>query len=440
MSQIVGISLLGCGVVGSGVLKILESQRSVIERRTGLVLDVRHVVVRDPARTRDIPQAFPKDRIHTDAARAIDDPAVSIVVELIGGTTYARELTERALLAGKHIVTANKSLLALAGPELFKLARQRNSSISFEASCAGGIPIIDALLRGLSANRIDALIGIVNGTCNFILSKMTRENMGYAEALAEAQALGFAEADPTLDVSGRDAAQKLAVLSTLAFGAHVREEDIERCGIDGLAADDIRYAGEFGHVIKLLASASRSKSGALRLRVSPTLVPQSDMLAQVSGSFNAVSVYGHALGHAMFYGRGAGQLPTGSAVVADILSTATGVGPAMFAALRSYPDSAETVRVEHADETESCFYIRLSVEDRPGVLAAVTDALGRASISLRAILQHESNTSDAVPVVILTHRCRTGALREALRQINALPANRATATCLPVLESPAEFA
>ncbi|HMB94488.1 MAG TPA: homoserine dehydrogenase, partial [Tepidisphaeraceae bacterium] len=302
-NQTVGICLLGCGIVGGGVEKILREQRELLRNRTGIDFELRHVVVKD----RD---AFPPNHaelpMSTDAAAAIDDPASNIIVELIGGTSIAGTFTERALKLGKPIVTANKSLLAARGPELFALARQHNTAIAFEASCGGGIPIIESLLHGLIANEIHALLGIVNGTCNFILSQMTQKGWSYQQALSEAQKLGFAEANPTLDVSGRDTAQKLAILGSLAFNVRIAESDIHVEGIDKLEAVDIGFAKELGYVIKLLAIAERV-DGQVSLRVHPTLVHTDDLLADVSSSFNAISVYGHALGHALFYGRGAGR-------------------------------------------------------------------------------------------------------------------------------------
>ncbi len=291
----IGIALIGCGVVGSGVVQILAEQRELLRARTGLSFDVRHVVVRDVSKQRPV-HGVP---ITSNWRMAIEDPQVKIVLELVGGTTVAANVVEAALKLGKPVVTANKSLLATHGQSLFASARLHNTCIAFEASCGGGIPIIDALCRGLVANRIDALVGIVNGTCNVILTRMTKNGWSYDEALKEAQKLGFAEADPTLDVSGRDAGQKLALLASLAFNARVREDDIHIEGIDTLQTADIAMAGELGYVIKLLAIAERV-GDAIALRVHPTLVHQNDVLAEVSGSFNAISVYGHAVGHTLF--------------------------------------------------------------------------------------------------------------------------------------------
>jgi homoserine dehydrogenase len=436
-----GICLLGCGVVGGGVVQLLRDQRELLQRRTGLSFDIRHVVVRDAAAHGAKNPGLP---FTTDAAKAIDDPAVKIVIEVMGGQQPAGSYVERALKLGKPVVTANKSLLAVRGPELFSLARQYNSCIAFEASAGGGIPIIEALSRGLVANRVDALVGIVNGTCNVILTRMTRNGWTYQQALAEAQKLGFAEADPTMDVSGRDAAQKLALLAGLAFNARVAERDVLTEGIDTLQPADIEFAKDLGYVIKLLAIGERDAAGRLALRVHPTLVHKDDVLAEVSGPFNAISVYGSALGHALFYGRGAGQMPTASAIVSDLVQTAIGVVPLAFKAMNIYPDSAEPAKVLPPEQVRSRYYLRLAVKDRPGVMGAVTNILGGNGISLSAILQHETSDGTSgeptVPVVITTHRADDGAMRKSLAQINALETVAAPTTCLRIIDQPKEFA
>ncbi len=436
----VRLAMLGCGVVGSGVVSILREQADLLRQRTGLSFDIAHVVVRDPAKARGLPAST---RLSTDAEAALSDPAVDIVVELIGGTTTAGEYLIRALRAGKSVVTANKSLLATRGPELFQMARDHGASIAFEASCAGGIPIINSMMHGLVANRIDTLVGIVNGTCNFILTKMTREGLDYGAALRQAQAAGFAEADPTLDVSGRDAAQKLALLASLAFNARVAEADIAVSGIDTLDPRDIRYAGELGYVIKLLAVARRQMNGSaatdrLSLSVAPTLVNKSDVLADVSGSFNAVSLYGSAVGHALFYGRGAGSLPTASAVVSDIVHTALGLTPLAFKKLSLLPVSSRPLALVPPEQRMSRFYLRLGAKDQPGVLAQVTRVLGDEGISIASILQHESGDSSSVPLVITTHLASEAAVRSAAGRIDALESITQPSVCLRIIDPPAE--
>jgi homoserine dehydrogenase len=428
MANSIGITVLGCGVVGGGVVNILTEQRELLRSRTGLTFDVLHIVDKNP----DVAKRFPSIAFTTDASAAIADPKVQIVVELIGGTGVAGKFVEQALTAGKHVVTANKSLLATRGSEFFSLARKHDASIGFEASCGGGIPIINAILHGLSANRNDAIVGILNGTCNFILSQMTRHGWSYAQALAEAQKAGFAEADPTLDVSGRDTAQKLAILGGLAFNARIAESDIHLEGIDTLQDTDIKLAGELGYV------GERVKD-KLSLRVHPTLVHHDDVLADVSGSFNAVSLYGHAVGHTLYYGRGAGSMPAASAVVADIVNVGLGVIPLAFKQLQVFPDTAAKAAVLPFEELQSRYYLRLTAKDVPGVLADVTAALGKNGISLSAVLQRESNESKTVPVVITTHLAREGSVRKALAEIDALPTVTPKTVCLRIIDQPKEF-
>jgi homoserine dehydrogenase len=483
--RIIGISLLGCGVVGSGVARILAEQRDLIARRTGLTFDLRHVVVRDPVKAR---ATFGKLPLHTDARAAIEDPQVQIIVELIGGTGEAGELVRKALSLGKPVVTANKSLLAAHGRELFALAKKHASAISFEASCGGGIPIIQALTHGLIANEISALVGIVNGTCNVILTRMTVNGWTYKEALAEAQRLGYAEADPTMDVSGRDTAQKLAILASLAFNANVAEADIHIEGIDTLDPLDIRFAKELGYVIKLLAIAERGEGSGVRvqgsanagtergtergtgaliaplgtergtgalssslipqprtlnpisLRVHPTLVHKQDVLADVSGSFNAISVYGHALGHCLFYGRGAGQMPTASAVVSDLIQTALGTAGLAFQQLQIFTDATPAANILPFEELQSRYYLRVLAKDQPGVMARVAAVLGKYEVSISAILQHESGENNHVPIVITTHMAKEGALQRAIKEINSLPVIQPPAACLRIIDQPKESA
>jgi homoserine dehydrogenase len=442
----IGIALLGCGTVGGGVVNILLKQRDVLKQRTGIDLVLRHVVVKSkeeyPPNAAELPMS-------TDAGEAIADPAVDVIVELIGGTGVAFSFVERALKAGKPVVTANKALLAVKGPELFNLARENNTCIAFEASAGGGIPIIDALQRGLIANRVDALLGIVNGTCNFILSQMTQKGWSYDQALKEAQAQGFAEANPTMDVSGRDSAQKLAILASIAFNVKVDEADIHLEGIDKLDAADLKFAQELGYVVKLLAIAERARIGndaaahqsdPISLRVHPTLVHADDQLAQVSGSFNAVSFFGHALGHALFYGRGAGRMPTASAVVSDIIGIALGTTPLSFKQLRIFPDATPPARVLPFHELQTRYYLRIMVKDEPGVIGQLSQILGSHGISISAIRQRETEDEQFVPIVITTHRAGEGSMQDALKQINALPTTAEQSVCIRIIDQPKEFA
>jgi len=432
----VDVAILGCGTVGGGVVNILRDNHDMLLGRTGIDFQLRHVVVKDRS---EYPPNAPELPMSTDANAAIDDPASEVVLELIGGTTIAGTLIERALRLGKPVVTANKSLLALRGHELFALARKHDTCIAFEASVGGGIPIIDAVLRGLVANRIDAILGIVNGTCNFILTQMTGKGWTYDQALKEAQKQGFAEANPTLDVSGRDAAQKLAILASLAFNARVVESDIHVEGIDNVEPADIQFAREMGYVIKLLAIAERANGDRISLRVHPTLVHKDDVLADVGGPFNAISVFGHALGHALWYGRGAGRMPTASAVVSDLVGVAMGTTALSFRQLRTLPDMTSKAIVLPFQELQSRYYIRLAAMDQPGVLAQITAALGRQGISLSSILQHEAVGTEHVPVVITTHVAREGAMQAALKEIDGLPTTVPRTVCLRIVDQPKEF-
>lgn len=453
----VGVALIGCGVVGGAVLRLLVQDGARLACRTGIELDVRRVVVRDVNRTRALPVGLRPER---DAMAAVQDPAVEVVVELVGGVDFAGAVVEAAIRAGKSVVTANKALLAERGPSLFELARSRGVGIGFEASCAGGIPVISALTQGLVANQITAVVGIVNGTCNFILTQMTRRGWTYGDALREAQRLGYAEADPALDVSGRDAAQKLALLASLALGAQVRERDIAVSGIEKVDAADIRFAGELGYVIKLLAVARRvgevGVAGAVSLQVGPMLVPRSDVLADVSDAFNAVSVYGSPVGHVLLYGRGAGGGPTASAVVSDVIQAALGVSATHLASMPLLA-GGEPVRVVSDDADRSRYYLRLEAVDRPGVLARITRVLGELQISVASFLQHDPIPAPgsavgplqkeggvlaeggSVPLVITTHHASASAMKRAVEQIGQLPDLRGEVVCLRVLDVPPEF-
>ena len=431
----VSIALLGHGTVGRGVVRLLTDAGGDLSRRTGAHYELRHVVVRDPARHADVAAALP---LTTDAIAAVTDSAVDVVIELVGGVDLARQYVVAALEAGKSVVTANKALVAAHGPELFELARENNVALAFEASCGGGIPIIGALTNGLLANEIQALVGILNGTSNFILSRMTDGGDTYDAALAEAQRLGFAEADPTLDVNGRDVAQKLSILAGLAFGERVDEKTIHVEGIAGLAAEDIAFAGELGYVVKLLATATRNEEGRVSLSVFPGLVAAGDPLADVKGPFNAVATYGHALGRSLFVGRGAGQMPTASAVVADLLSLTIGGHAELFRRLNVYPDRARPADVIDFEQTEHRYYLRIVARDVPGVMADLTRCLGSAGISLSAILQRDAHGGEFVPVVVTTHLAREGSLRRAVEAINALASVRDPATLLRIVEMPQE--
>lgn len=432
--QPLGIALLGCGTVGSGVLRLLLEQPQRLARRAGRPLQLRRVIVRDQGRPRVV--SIPRELLSTELAKALDDPTVDVVVEVVGGTSWARTAVLGALAAGKDVVTANKALLALHGGEIFDAARQHGRAIAFEGSVAGGIPIITALSQSLSANQILALQGIVNGTSNFILSSMTDQGRSYADALAEAQHLGYAEADPTLDVDGTDAAQKLAILAHLAFGVIVPVERIERRGIAGLQQADLRYAHELGYTIKLLAEAWLHDR-RLALHVSPVLLQHRSPLAQVRGAFNAVRVVGDAVGDTLFYGQGAGQMPTASAVVADLIDVATGRAQQTFQTLRLWSSDDSGVTLQAGEHVRSRFYLRVHVQDRPGVLAEIARVLARHEISISSVIQHEAldeHEGSAVPLVIMTHTAQTGAFRAAVADMDQLGCVTARSVYYPVAD------
>jgi homoserine dehydrogenase len=422
-----GIALIGCGTVGSGVARLLLEQPERLAARAGRPLALRRVVVQHPEKER--PVHLPRELVTTDLRSVLADDSIQVAVEVVGGTTWARQAVLDLLTAGKHVVTANKALLAQHGAEVFDAARRQNRAIAFEASVAGGIPIISALSQGLAANQILALQGILNGTCNFILTSMTDQGQSYGEALAEAQRRGYAEADPTLDVDGTDAAHKLAILAQLAFGLAVPVQAIERHGIAGLHEMDIRVARELGYTIKLLAEAwldvptDRSRPRQLALHVSPVLLRQVTPLAQVRGAYNAINVVGDAVGDTLYYGQGAGQMPTASAVVADVIDMAVGRAQRTFQTLRLWSGNGEGIQLKPSAAVRSRFYVRLIVQDRPGVMADVTRELAHQEISIASVIQHEAleeHEGGTVPLVIMTHTAVTGNFRAAVAAIDRL--------------------
>lgn len=416
----VGVGMIGCGTVGSAVASLLRDEAELYARRTGRRIELRRVLVRDRER------AARRDAV--DADLLTDDPEaffatddMPIVVEVAGGRGAVGEHVRRALRAGKHVVTANKALLAAEGPELFALARRHEVAIAFEASCAGGIPCVTAIQQGLMANHIRGLYGILNGTCNFILSAMTQKGQPYADALKRAQELGYAEADPTLDVSGADAAQKLAILASLAFGAAVSEEHVRTSGVDNLQLEDIQFGLELDYDIKLLGIAERADDEApISVGVEPCFIHDHEMLAKVEGAFNALSVYGHAVGHTLYFGPGAGGMPTASAVVSDLLNVVAGWYPIAFANMRLTPDANGPAQLIEPDALRSRYYLRVNALDVPGTMAKITSILGDSGISLSAVLQHEAEPGEFVPVVVITHEARRGDVDKATDRISKL--------------------
>ena len=425
------IALLGLGTVGCGVAKILQSHGAELAERAGCRLAFGRVADADLTRPRD-GLDLARLPLTADAGQAIDDPSVQIVIELIGGLEPARTFILRALQAGKHVVTANKALLAHHGTELFEEARRHRVMLGFEAAVAGGIPLIRAVKDGLPANRILSTFGIVNGTCNYILSKMTDEGRDFGEVLKEAQAHGYAEADPTLDIEGLDSAHKLQILATLAFRTAVDLKDIYTEGITRVGQQDVVNAAELGYRIKLLAIAKAS-DGALEVRVNPTMIPARSPLAAVSGVFNAVFITGDNVGDLMFYGRGAGQLPTASAVWSDTIDIARRVAHGIPALDTDLPSiGRHPLPLRPVEDIRTAYYLRVMAVDRPGTLAQVAGILGRHDISLVSVLQKARARHEAVPVVMMTHEARERDMRAALAAIDKLPVVAARTTMIRV--------
>ena len=425
------IGLLGLGTVGSGVVKVLESHGAEMQERAGCRLVLRRVADADLTRARD---GLDLGRLPLvgDASQVLDDPEVQIVIELVGGLEPARTFILKALASGKHVVTANKALLAHHGAEIFAEARRNRVMLGFEAAVAGGIPLIRAVKEGLPANRILSAFGIVNGTCNYILSKMTDEGRDFTDVLKEAQAKGYAEADPTLDIEGLDSAHKLQILASLAFRTTVDLKDIYTEGITGVAGEDVVNARELGYRIKLLAIAKAS-DGSLEARVHPTMIPADSPMAAVAGVFNAVFVTGDNVGNLMFYGRGAGQLPTASAIWSDTLDIARRVAHGIPALDVDLPSVSERpLPLRPMDEIRSAYYLRVMAMDRPGVLAQVAGILGRHDISLVSVLQKGRAHGEAVPVVMMTHDARERDMRTALAGIDKLPVVASRTTMIRV--------
>ncbi len=416
----VQVGLIGFGTVGSGVARLLLERRDQLACRAGRVIELSRIVDKDLDRPRNV--QVPKHLLSDDLSTVLDDPNCQIVIELIGGIEPARSIVLAALRAGKDVVTANKALVAEHATELFSEARKLGRAIAFEASVAGGVPIIAALSQSLVANQIRSIHAILNGTSNYILTRMAQRSLGYQEALREAQQAGYAEADPTLDVSGADAAQKLCILAALAFGAQVDWKEIPRQGIDSVELADIRYAGELGYTIKLIASAE-CLNGELDLRVCPTLVRNRTPLAEVWGAFNAIEVVGDAVGRVFFYGQGAGQMPTASAVVADVIDLVLGRGAITFRTLPIGVEQPNPVGLADPKRAKSRFYLRLRVVDRPGVLAQIASILGQLQISIASVIQHEPDPPQedgVVPLVIMTHAAEEGAMEQAIQAIEKL--------------------
>ncbi|HXV36085.1 MAG TPA: homoserine dehydrogenase [Myxococcota bacterium] len=423
----VGVGLIGLGTIGTGVVKVLQRNADVIQRRLGFPLQLVRVADLDLQRDRGVDLAGV--RFDSDADALIDDPAVDIVIELIGGYTVAKRLILRAIEAGKHVVTANKALLALHGKQIFDAARKRGVDVAFEASVAGGIPILRSLREGLAANHIECVYGIINGTTNYVLTQMEASGDDFDVVVRRAQQLGYAEADPSFDLDGIDAAHKLTLLVAMAFGADLTYQEIATEGIRGLAPVDFSAAADFGYRIKLLgiAKAHRGPHGepSIEARVHPTLIPKSSLLASVDGAMNAIAVIGDAVGPTLFYGAGAGELPTASAVVGDLIEIAREVrrgGAGRVAPLSYLPNELVAQPILPLADLVGRVYLRFTALDRPGVLAHITGILGDHEIGIESVSQTgQGGRSESVPVLMQTHPVRESVLREALAEIERLP-------------------
>lgn len=432
--KIVKIGLVGFGTVGAGVAKIILENADAIEAKTSLRLELARVVDLDTDSPR--PVKLPKGVLSSDFDALLADKSISIGVELIGGTGPAKNVQLKLLQAGKDVVTANKALLAEHGSELYSAARANNRCIAFEASCAGGIPIISALRTGLAANNIEAMYGIINGTCNYILSSMASKGQTFADALEQAQIKGFAEADPTLDISGGDSAHKLAILASIAFGYEIKLEDVYVEGIQSISKEDLQFGDEMGYKLKLLAIGKRQDNGKVSLRVHPSFVHEDHELANVDGSFNAISVFGSAVGQVMFFGRGAGMMPTASAVVADIIDVALGNSARTFEHLKLKPRKQVEPFIEKIENVVSRFYIRFLAKDQPGVFAHVAQILADNRVSISGVLQHESRADDSVPLVITTHPTRQKKIDASLAALRKLDTVVNEPTCIRIVDMP----
>ncbi|WP_455377090.1 homoserine dehydrogenase [Petrachloros mirabilis] len=416
----IGVGVIGFGTVGTGVARILLDNAALIRRRVGVPIELVRIADLDVTRDRGI--TLPPGMLVNDAKQVLTDPAIDIVVELIGGYDFAKRLILESIEAGKAVVTANKALLALHGEEIFSAASRRGVDIGFEASVGGGIPVIQAVKEGLAANALQSIYGIINGTSNYILSRMSNEGKGFDETLIEAQRAGYAEADPTFDIAGTDSAHKLAILANLAFGTPINFKDLYTEGITNVTEHDIAYARELGYTIKLLGIA-KLVEGDVEARVHPTMLPADSPLAKIEGVYNAIQLVGDAVGDVVLVGRGAGDLAAGSAVVSDIIASARNllnggagrVPPASF-----QPDQRRPLRMRPIEELRSLYYLRFMVTDRPGVLSQIAGELGRCGISISSMLQKGRREGQTVPIVIKTHMAQERDVRTALHEINRM--------------------
>ncbi len=414
----INVGVIGFGTVGSGTVRILLENKETIKKKTGVELVLKRIADLDIETDRGI--NIPEGVLTTDATKILNDPEIDVVVELIGGINPAKDFILKAIQAGKHVVTANKALLATEGKEIFESACRKNVCLGFEASVAGGIPVIKVIKEGLTANNILSIYGIINGTSNYILTKMTREGVDFSTALKEAQERGYAEADPTFDIEGIDSAHKLTLMASLAFGIPLSYDSLYVEGISGITSMDIEFASALGYKIKLLA-ITKLINGEVELRVHPTMIPEDYLISKVDGVLNAVYVVGDAVGETLYYGRGAGDMPTGSAVVADIIDIARRIrdGVSGDRDLR-FIGSETHLKVKPIGEIESMYYFRFTALDRPGVLSKISGILGEHQISIASVIQKGRKVGEAVPLVLLTHTARERNVQEAIAKIDRL--------------------
>ena len=411
------IGLIGCGTVGSGLVYWITENASIIAKRCGIKFVIKKICIRDLTKDRNL--NLGPNILTTEIEKVVSSKDIDVVVELMGGIDQTKEYVLKALHHGKPIITANKALLAHCGWELFQAARSKSSDIYYEASVGGGIPIIKSLREGFAANHITKIIGILNGTCNYILSRMEEDGVSFQKALAAAQKLGYAETDPTLDLNGMDAAHKVCILASLAFGTWYDLSSVYVEGIEGIELGDLKNASEAGYKVKLLGLISRYES-SLQLRVHPTLIPKACMLANVNGVNNAVWLHGDMVGETMLYGQGAGADATTSSVIADLIDVGLNLNfdsAQRVAAFRNYKSNLQILRME---ELSSRYYLRFLVDDKPDVLASITHILGEAKISIASVSQKESHLNQ-LPIVIITHLAKEGQIQQALEKISKLP-------------------
>ena len=425
------IGLLGLGQIGSGLVSILSRKKKFFADELGLRFEIVKIAVKHKNKARKV--RVPSSLLTTNARHVVRDPGVDVVVELIGGVREARTYVTEALRHGKHVITANKALLAEHGDEIFQLANRMRRWIFFEASVGGGIPVIKALREGLVANKIESIHSIINGTSNYILTQMTEQKMDFQEALAQAQKKGYAEADPTLDIEGVDAAHKLAILTRFAFGGKVRFKDIYAEGISSIRSEDIAFAEEFGYRIKLLAIAKAGKDG-IEARVQPTLLPKAHILSNVNGAYNAILLRGDEVGDVLLYGRGAGAFPTASAVISDLMDVA------LRQSVRFQSDCLlrairKPLKIKKISSLQSRYYLRFHVVDRPGVLARIARMVGQHAMSISDVIQKERSHGSVVPLILLTHHAHEHDVRAAIQAIDKLKVVRGKSQMLRIEES-----